>query len=439
MKKRYQVLFALFLLSIITYLDRVCISIAGVRIKTDLGLSNDQFGWVLGIFAISYGIFEIPTGVMGDKFGPRKILARIVIWWSVFTALTGFASSYVMLLVTRFLFGIGEAGAYPNSSIAISKWFPVEERARAQSIIWTASRVGGALSPLLIIPIQMQYGWKVSFYIFAIIGTIWATVWYFWFRDEPNQMSGISEDEKKELEQLKHKNSKNHSLPWKVIIKNSNLWVLMVMYHFYSYGAFFYVSWMPTYLQEGRGFTEKETSWLAMLPFAMGIFGCLFGGFASDFLVKKIGLKWGRRTVAITGLFFSSMSLFAAALVTDNYTAAIFLASGLAFKDLTLPVSWAVAMDIGVKNSGAISGAMNTFGQLGALIVSVGFGYMLNLTNNNYSIPLLVIASFMLIATLLWFKVDASKTIGKQEEEIEEKEKLKYPMEVLEKDVLINS
>ena len=201
MKYRHRVLGLLFLLSIITYIDRVCISVAGPRMQADLHLSPSQWGWVTSLFAASYALFEIPSGALGDRIGPRKVLTRIVLWWSVFTTLTGTVPSYFLLLATRFLFGAGEAGAYPNSSASISRWFPLVERARAHGIVWMASRVGGALSPLLVIPIQTRWGWRASFYTFGFLGVIWAAGWYWWYRDTPAEKPGVSPEEIREIAQ----------------------------------------------------------------------------------------------------------------------------------------------------------------------------------------------------------------------------------------------
>jgi MFS transporter, ACS family, glucarate transporter len=182
MKYRHRVLGMLVLLSIITYIDRVCISVAGPAMQDDLEISPDKWGWVVGSFALAYAIFEIPSGAWGDRSGPRALLTRIVVWWSVFTSLTGAVFNYMSLLVTRFLFGAGEAGAFPNISGTISRWFPATERGRAQGTVWMASRVGGALSPLLVIPIQTGFGWRASFWVFGAIGIVWAVAWWIWFR-----------------------------------------------------------------------------------------------------------------------------------------------------------------------------------------------------------------------------------------------------------------
>jgi ACS family glucarate transporter-like MFS transporter len=251
-KIRHTVLTLLFFLSIIVYLDRVCISVMGKRIKTGLGLNNEQFGWVLGAFALSYALFEIPTGIMGDRIGPRKVLTRVVLWWSFFTALTGAANGLISLLIIRFLFGAGEAGAYTNSSIVVSKWFPTYETGRAQAFIWAAGRIGGALAPLIVVPIAIAFGWRASFYLMGFIGVIWVAIWFGWFRDRPSQMPSVTSDELHEIESNQQIRSNDHSIPWKKFFKNSNIISLMMMFHFFMYGAYFFSAWLlHTYRKVG--------------------------------------------------------------------------------------------------------------------------------------------------------------------------------------------
>src|SRR6185295_198933 len=199
MKVRHAVLAMLVLLSVVTYLDRICISISAKEIQADLGLSESQWGWVLGAFLLAYGLFEIPSGGLGDRIGQRKVLTRIVLWWSAFTALTPLAHNYYMLVATRFLFGAGEAGAYPNASGCISRWFPAAERARAQGLVWGASRLGGALTPLIVVPLKAWLGWKVCFWLFASLGVVWAVAWVWWFRDDPAKHPAVSEQELAEI------------------------------------------------------------------------------------------------------------------------------------------------------------------------------------------------------------------------------------------------
>src|SRR4051812_8082850 len=187
MKIRHAVLAMLVLLSVVTYLDRICIGISAKEIQADLDLSESQWGWVLGAFLLAYGLFEIPSGGLGDRVGQRTVLARIVLWWSAFTALTPLAGNYYLLVATRFLFGAGEAGAYPNASGCISRWFPAAERGRAQGLVWGASRLGGALTPAFVGFLKFHFGWKACFWVFGVFGVMWAVVWLWLFRDDPSK------------------------------------------------------------------------------------------------------------------------------------------------------------------------------------------------------------------------------------------------------------
>ena len=410
--KRYQVLAILGIFSIITYLDRTAMGLTGDAVTKDLNLTEKEFGWILFAFTIAYGAFDIPTGWLGDKFGPKKTLIRIVIIWSIFTVLTGFATSFLMLFVVRFLFGAGESGAYPNATVAISRWFPTYERGRAQSIVWMCSRVGGALAPFCILPIMNAYDWRTVFYIFGGIGAIWAVVWYYFFQDEPRNMPNIKPEEVKLIEDNRSVKSASHgTLSWSIILKNRNLWALCGMYYFLLYGAYFYMSWMPKYLSQGRGIPKDQLTYMTSLPFMMGIVGCLIGGFASDYLTKKWGLKWGRRSVGMAGLLLSGTCILIATNIADNSVAIIFLSLGLAFKDFTLPVAWSVASDIGGKNAGVISGTMGMCGHIGSSMMSVGYAYVLTGTGNNWEIPTQMIGVLVILGGLLWFKIDASKPL----------------------------
>ena len=403
MKYRNRVLGLLFLLSIITYMDRVCIGLAGKRIQADLGLNESQLGWVLGIFALSYAVFEIPSGALGDRIGPRKVLTRIVLWWSAFTSLTGVISGFWSMLGVRFAFGAGEAGAYPNSSSAISRWFPVGERARAHGVVWMASRMGGAIAPLLVVPIQVAYGWRASFFVFGFAGVIWSIVWYAWYRNYPAEKAGVSAEE---LAEVGGGEKPVHTpLPWGIALRSRNLWTIMLMYHTYCWGSYFYLSWLPNYLQKGRGFSEAELKIYAVLPFVAGIFGNLTGGTVSDLLSKKYGLKVGRLAVGTTGLFLSACFLLATSLTPNKYAAVAFLTLGYGSMDCMLPVSWAICLDIGRKYAGSITGAMNMAGQLGSFLTAVVFGKLVTYYGN-YNTPLLPMAGMLFVSAFLYTRID---------------------------------
>ena len=409
MKSRHIVLVLLFLLSIITYVDRVCISVAGPRMQQDLGITPDKWGWVVGVFAIAYAAFEIPTGSMGDHIGTRRVLTRIVLWWSVFTSLTGTVANYFPLLVTRFLFGAGEAGAYPNSSSTISRWFPAAERARAQGLVWMASRAGGAISPLLVIPIQMRWGWRASFYVFGIVGCIWAAVWYWWFRDTPAQKPGVTKAELREIG-LPAEAGAHRGLPWRQVLGKGNFWAILVMYHTYCWGSYFFLSWMHTFLAKGRGFSDADLRQYSWIPFCFGGLANLAGGVVSDRLVRSIGLRWGRRTVGMTGLATAALFTLATMTATSKLASVIFLGFAYAGSDFMLPVAWAVCLDVGRKYAGAVSGAMNTAGQIGSFLTSVAFGYLVDVYGT-YNAPLVPMSAMLVVSAALWLKIDPTEQL----------------------------
>ena len=413
MKRRKLVLGFLFMLSVITYLDRVCISVAGPRIQQDLGLTPGDWGLVVSAFALAYAIFEIPSGWLGDRVGPRSVLTRIVVWWSAFTSLTGAVTSFPILLGTRFLFGAGEAGAYPNASAAISRWFPAAERGGAHGVVWMASRVGGILSPILVIPIQQAWGWRASFYIFGVFGVIWAIAWYLWFRDDPADMAGVT---KQEIAEIGAPKRDSHRMPWGVVLRSPNLWWIMAMYHTYCWGSFFYLSWLHTFLQKGRGYSEQEIQQLSWLPFACGAVANLLGGLTSDRLVKRIGLKWGRRAVGLGGLAASALFIMLTMFTQDKVASVVLLALGYAGSDFMLPVAWSVCLDVGRKYAGAVTGAMNTAGQLGSTLTAWAFGKIVVAYGGNYDAPLVPMAAMTLISALLWLKIDPTKQLVPESE-----------------------
>lgn len=379
-------------------------------VKEDLDLDNQSFGYILGAFSLAYALFELPTGILGDRIGPRKVLTRVVLWWSGFTALTGTAFGFVYLLIVRFLFGMGEAGAYPNASIAIARWFPAVEVGRAQSVIWAAGRIGGALTPLLVIPLVHLVGWRMAFFILGVVGSIWAAAWYYWFRDNPSEHKGITQKEIEEIETARKNAPISHKIHWKTIIKNPNIWLLMIMCHLFFYASYFFTNWSSTYFQEGRMMTEDQTKNFISLSYFLGAIGCIVGGFASDFLSKKFGLKLGRRIVGVAGLGLSSICFLGAGVTTDNQLAGYLLALCVFLKDLTLPVAFAVCVDIGKRNAGTVTGAMNFAGQMGGFFITIIFGTIVQQTGN-FNYPLFLIAGCLIVASALWFFIDPTKEI----------------------------
>lgn len=394
---RHLILALLVALSVITFLDRLCISVAGPRMQAELGIPPEQWGIVLSSFVLAYGLFEIPTGMMGDRSGQRGVLTRIVLWWSAFTALTGSIQSFVPLVVTRFLFGAGEAGAYPNMSGVVRRWFPVHERARAQGFIWGASRFGGALAPLLVVPLQKAFGWRASFWIFGMVGVVWCAVWWLYYRDEgaPHPPEA-------------HTASASH------MFRSPQLWLICAMYGSYAWGSWFFFSWLPTFLVKGRGFTESEMAIAASLPFLLGTVSNIAGGYISDASVRRWGLRSGRRRIGVASLVVSAGALLLAATTAERNLTVVFLTLSFAIMDLMLPSAWAICLDIGGSHSGAVSGAMNTAGQLGGFVCTLAFGYVVKYFDS-YNAPLFGIAGMLLLAAFLFSRIDATKPLFPQE------------------------
>jgi MFS family permease len=402
---RYRVLVLLVLLAVIVLMDRALIAVAGPRMQQELGISPDRWGWVVGIFALAYAAFEIPSGVWGDRTGPRRVLTRIALWWSAFTAFTGLASNYWLLLAIRFSFGAGEAGAFPNIAASISRWFPRVERAQALGTVLMASQIGGALTPLLVVPIQATYGWRVSFYIFGSFGMIWAAAWYWYYRDTPSKMPGVPQSEIEEVgSALPHR---HEPLPWAVALHSTNLRYIMLMGLGYFYAGYFFVSWFQTFLVKGRGFSEQQLV-LSTLPFALGACGNLAGGFASDALVRKHGLKRGRRTMGMTGAGLSAVAMTAAMVTPNKFLALILLAVSYFGVTVIQPTAFAVCLDIAPHHGGAVAGAMNTAAQVGAFLSSIVYGYLVTLTGS-YDLPLLPMVVMLVFSGLLWLKIDPTE------------------------------
>ena len=412
MKYRHRVLFVLFILSIITFLDRVCMNVVSKYVKTDLHLDNEQYGYILGAFSLAYALFEMPTGLLGDRIGARRVLTRVVVWWSAFTALTGTAFNFMYLLIVRFLFGMGEAGAYPNASIVISRWFPTKETGRAQSAIWAAARLGGSLTPLVVIPLVHSLGWRWAFGILGLVGLTWAIGWHLWFRDNPSEIKGISPEEVAEIEQQRQVKHIEHPLPFRTIIRNRNVWALMLMCHLFFYAAYFFTNWSNTYFQEGRHLTEEQAKNFISLSYFLGAIGCIIGGFLSDFLVKKYGLRFGRRSVAMTGLGLSGIFFLLAGSTSDDTLAGYYLAVCVLLKDFALPVSFATCVDIGKRNAGAVTGSMNFAGQMGGFFITILFGTIVQRTGN-FNTPLFLMAACLFVAAALWFWIDPTEGLEK--------------------------
>jgi len=406
LRKRTQVLALLCVLGAILYLDRICISLALDEIQSDLGISATKIGLVSVAFSLGYAIFEIPTGHLGDRFGARATLMRICVAWSIFTALTGAAVGLGSLVIIRFFFGAGEAGAWPNVGGVVSRWFPASQRARAMGIFGAATALGGGLAPLVVIPIQRDYGWRASFFIFGGVGIAWAVVWYLWFRESPAAM-GASQEEIDELGAPPP--PVQHGAPWRAVLRTRTMWLVLLSAFANIYAAFFAVFWMPKFLRAARGFTPEELKWTS-LTWLASFAGNALGGFASDAMVRRYGRRVGRASIAVACGVASGL-LFTAVIFTHDKqaTIALFTGTGLLWGFIQSNL-FAGTIDIAGEHTGSITGAMNTSGQLGGAVSAFTFGLLIDATGG-YAVPIATLAVASALAGLVWLGIDAGTPV----------------------------
>jgi sugar phosphate permease len=415
---RHWVLFVVCLVYLITYLDRVAISVAAPLMMKDFGINKLEWGLVLSVFSWTYASFQIPIGMLSDKIGARKVLAGIVALWSVMTAATAMAWNFVSLVVIRLLFGIGEAGAFPTATRAFSHWMPSTERGFAQGFTHGAARFGGAVTPVIVAAIMAQWGWHSVFYIFAVLGVIWAAVWYYWYRDKPSEFKErwgvINQAEIDLIDGGKTAKKAVPKLPFSKLLKSKNLWFLSLSYPTYCYTIWIFMTWMPAYLVEARGFSIIKMGIFASLPLLAGTIGDTLGGWLSDKLWRKTGRgKFSRRVVAMAGMLVAAAFMIPAALTESAYLAVFFLACSLFGLEMAVGVYWAVSLDVGHEYAGTVSGMMNTVGNIGSALSPLVFGAILQFTGS-WVYPFLVASFILVVGALLWLRVDPELSVAEE-------------------------
>jgi len=371
---RLGVLLFLCAMSFILYLDRVCMGQALKSIETDLHLERWQTTWVTIAFTVAYGLFEIPTGRMGDRWGARRVLTRIVVWWSAFTMLTGACWNFTSLLFVRFLFGAGEAGAYPNAARVISRWFPAGERGRVQGLMLAAGQAGASLSPGLTAQIIATLGWRAAFIFFGLVGLIWSLLFWRFFHDHPEQHPRISEAELRTIGTTNHP-STHSPVPWHLVVRNRTILLLGLIVTCTAFVAYLYLSWYPTYLQEARGVSLQTSGWLASLTLVGGGLGLLSGGWILDRITRKSANSLRRRQLAATLSHTSAAVFLLLAVNTDSPLGSATLAAASCFA-MFLPQSawWSCAIEVSGPHIGALFGLMNGVGVVGAISSQFIFG-----------------------------------------------------------------
>ncbi len=379
-RTRWKILLLLLLISIVTYIDRVNISVTARQMMPALGLSDLQMGQIFSAFVFGYALFQVPGGWMGDRWGPRRVLTFAVIWWSIFTALTAIAPTLPLvnligimgsLVVVRFLIGIGEAAALPNFNRSIANWHPPQERGLGIGITIGGIGIGSALTPPVTAWIMVNYGWQTAFYAAGLLGVVIALLWYWYATDFPRQHPHVNEAEATIIEGLdkeKEKIQKTEHVPWKAILTTPTVWWLTISYTCLGYVAYIYMSWFYLYLVNVRGFAVLQGAFFASAPFiAMTIF-CPLGGWVTDRLSEKYGINWGRASVGGTGMILAAFFIIIGANVEAPYVAIGFLSLGAGWLYFTVGPFWSATTDLSKPYAGTLSGLMNTGANLGGTL-----------------------------------------------------------------------
>ncbi len=393
------------------YMERGAIGAAAPKIMREFHLDKITMGWSISAFNWSYALFQVPGGWMADRFGSRIVLGVSMAWWAVFTAATGLSYSATSLGLTRFLFGMGEASAFPAGSRALVRWLPTRQRAFGQGFQHSGSRLGAATAPLFVVLLISVWGWRSVFFIFGIAGLLWAIGWCGYYRNLPVKHSRVNTEELKLLQaEIAGTPQTSRAVPWSRILRSSDLWVLSTCYFCYGWVLWLYLAWFPTYLREAHHFTELKSG-LASIPLLAATLTNVAGGLLSDRLVSRWkDLRRGRVVVSRAGFFIAGLALLPGVLVTSPALAIVCLTIALAGLELTVAVSWAMCIDIGGDYSGSVSSVMNTLGNLGGAFGAVVVGYLA--TGFGWTSPFIVACVLCLLSSVLVSTVDPRRSIS---------------------------
>ncbi len=410
---RYTVLYLTVAAYAITYMDRVVFSAATPVIRKDLGLDLATMAAMVASFRWAYSIFQIPGGWLGDTIGPRKALTIIVAWWSLFTSFTALAWNATAMVAIRFIFGIGEAGAFPIATRSLSRWMLPKERGYAQGITHAGSRLGAALTPPLVVWIILHYGWRMPFFIFGALGVLWAITWFIYYRDSPEEHSGVNEAERELIHSAAGgaRSKVGTSVPWAKILSSPTIWALSAAYFCYQYSLAVYLDWFPTYLNDHRGFSLTQMGFYASLPMLAGTAGDLLGGWSTDWLMRRTGnVILSRRAVGVFGFLLAAVGIIPATITTNPYTCVAFSCLAFGALELTVGVSWAIPLDIAGDYAGSGAAIMNMTGNFGAALSPTVLAYLVKYYG--WNIPFFVAAGLSVLGALIYLKIDASKKIA---------------------------
>jgi MFS family permease len=409
---RYKVVAFAAALAGVTYLDRICISVLAPSMMADLGLSKIQMGFVFSAFTLAYGAFEIPTAWWADRIGTRRVLTRIVLWWSAFTMLTAGAFNYASLLAVRFLFGVGEAGAWPCAARTFSRWIPAPARGKVQGIFFASAHLAGGLTPIIVTALLAYFSWRGVFILLGFVGVVWAIGWYRWFRDEPEQHPEANAAEVRLIAATRADEAAGHGDRelWHRLVRSPSMIGLCITHFANGYGAYFLMTWLPTYLEQQRGFKAGQLALFAGLPMLLSVVADLTGGVATDGLAKRFGLRFGRASTGGGGYFLAGVAVIAAAVTDQAVLAAVLIAVAAASSMFTTPATWSTVIEIGGRHVAVVGAAMNTVGQAGGFLSPIIVGFSAQ-KFSNWAVPLYIMGGLYFISAVCWFIIDPRKKI----------------------------
>ncbi len=401
-RARYWVVAFALTLAMIMYIQRVAISQAAGPITAELHLSKTQMGMVFSAFALSYALFEIPMGLMGDKMGVRRVLTQVVVLWSIFTALTGAAWNLVSLLVVRFAFGAGEAGCFPNLTRMLSAWLPLSERVKAQALMWAFGRWGGALAPPVALLVIQLFGWRLGFVALASLGVIWAVFFLAWFKNDPAEHKAVNKEELALLQGSRDLVLHDHGRKWYQLLMQRDIAFLGLQYFGFSYTWYFYVTWLPTWLQQARGLSAGAAAGYAVLPLLLGGIGSIVSGW--------IPLSVPRRWIAIGGFVGTAILILVIPHVGDVRLAMALMALASFSSDLTMPISWNTCVEIGKQYTATVASTMNMLGNFAGFVAPVLGGIILDHSGNDWNIVLMTMSAAAFLSAACWLFIDPDKS-----------------------------
>jgi ACS family glucarate transporter-like MFS transporter len=421
---RYWVVVFALALAILSYIDRVALSKAAPRIQPALHIDEQTWGMVVSAFGLGYALFEVPGGFLGDWLGPKKVLIRIVLWWSTFTAAMGWMWSGLSLGITQFLFAAGEAGGFPNLTKAFASWLRKDERVRVQGIMWAAARAGGAFTPLIVLwvfdlieglGVPKSASWRWAFGCFGCLGLIWGALFWWWFKDKPRDHPGVNAAELAMLKEVEGLGGGHANVPWGKIIRSRTVWLLWLQYFCLTFPWYFFITYLSKYLQEFRHLDETTAAYYAVFPLLFGAFGCLFAGLIASTLARWTGsVTFSRRLLSCTGFAGGAIFLLLSIQIKDPLWAVLTLAMASFSNDLNMPGAWGSCMDIGGKYAGTIAGSMNMMGNLAGFAAPAIGGIILQRTHGNYNVFMYVMAVAYVIGFFAWPFIDPVTPIDQE-------------------------